>query len=155
MPDPSSRPPADYAPPRPAPPRSPDGEDGDGRTVYDSNPLGKDPLVAAVLVGIEGKLAGRVFRIFEGDTVLGRASTLREPFPDGNEWDKKISREHAKIISSQGNFLIQPLKPDQNPTFVDGELVPGEGVFLQDKSRIQMGRSTFVFLAVPTQGNVG
>jgi len=130
-------------------PLAPSESEGSDHTVYEASPLARDSRVAGLLLAVEGKLLGQVFRIFEGETVLGRGSTLSDPFPDGPEWDKKISREHAKVVSSQGNFLIQSLKPDQNPTLVNGEAVPEGGLLLEDKSRIQMGRSTFVFLAVP------
>jgi len=145
--------------PRPVAPRAapasvqplPPQREEDDRTVYGAGPITQASPVAGVLVAVEGKLLGRVFRVFEGETVIGRSASLPDPFPDGSEWDKKISREHAKIVSSQGNFLIESLKPDQNPTLVNGEVVPADGMVLEDKSRIEMGRSTFVFLAVPTQ----
>jgi len=99
--------------------------------------------VTGVLVGIEGKLEGEVYKVRDGENRLGRAPTAEIRLDDR---DETVSREHALIIHRDGAFGIKPLKAD-NPTFVNGEEVEG-GTSLSDGDEIRVGRSTFRFRVV-------
>ena len=95
--------------------------------------------VKGVLIGIEGKLEGEVFKVRDGENRMGRAANAEIRLDDG---DDTISREHALIIHRDGAFGIKALKPD-NPTWVNDEQV--EGGTLSDGDRIRVGRNTFRF----------
>jgi predicted component of type VI protein secretion system len=107
--------------------------------------------VAGVLVSIEGKLESRVFRVFEGENLLGRDRTgCQDPFPDrdaGDQADASISRRHCTIVCEGGLFAIRPEKAE-NPVFLNGSETQGDE--LRHGDRISLGKSTFVFLAVPS-----
>lgn len=96
--------------------------------------------VTAVLIGIEGKLEGEVYKVRDGENRLGRAPTAEIRLDDR---DETVSREHALIIHREGAFGIKALKSD-NPTWVNGEEVEG-GTSLSDGDQIRVGRSTFRF----------
>ena len=128
--------PVPAAPPRPAAPASADA----GATRILSLPVAARGAVAGVLIGIEGKLEGEVYKVRDGENRLGRAPTAEIRLDDR---DETVSREHALIIHRDGAFGIKPLKPD-NPTFVNGEEVEG-GASLSDGDEIRVGRSTFRF----------
>jgi len=95
--------------------------------------------VKGVLIGIEGKLEGEVFKVRDGENRMGRAANAEIRLDDG---DDTISREHAVILHRDGAFGIKALKRD-NPTFVNDEQV--EGGTLSDGDRIRIGRNTFRF----------
>lgn len=95
--------------------------------------------VKGVLIGIEGKLEGEVFKVRDGENRMGRAANAEIRLDDG---DDTISREHCVILHRDGAFGIKALKHD-NPTFVNDE--PIEGGTLSDGDRIRVGRNTFRF----------
>jgi hypothetical protein len=154
---PADRPPATVAAARPAPaatvvgrpsvplsapPRAPvrSGAARDAATEYtDARSLLRSRVVA-VLVAVDGELEGEVYRISDGENRLGRAPECEIPLPS-----KKISREHAKLIHSDGVFAIAPLS-DRNPTFVNDE--PTQGTELSDGDRLRLGNTTFRFRTV-------
>jgi FHA domain-containing protein len=105
-----------------------------------SLPASARGAVCGVLIGIEGKLEGEVYKVCDGENRLGRSPTSEIRLDDR---DETVSREHALIIHRDGAFGIKPLKSD-NPTFVNGEEVEG-GTSLSDGDQIRVGRSTFRF----------
>jgi len=133
--------------PRPRPPTSaPEENDTVIRTVGSPPSAGR---VVAVLVGLEGPLENEVYRVFEGENVLGREGKP-EPFPNTPD-TKTISREHAVLRVAGEHFLIEPSNP-KNATFVNGQLVD-ERSLVQHGDRIGLGAvrtATFVLLVVPT-----
>jgi FHA domain len=134
-PDPRPAPP--LAQPAPPPPAAKPSDSGATRI------LSRDAIahgaVKAVLIGIEGKLEGEIFKVRDGENRVGRAAGAEIRLDDG---DDTISREHAVIIHREGAFGIKALKQD-NPTWVNDEQV--EGGTLSDGDRIRVGRNTFRF----------
>ncbi len=96
--------------------------------------------VAAVLVGIEGELVGKLYAITNDETKLGRAETC-----DVILMSPTISREHANIVHQDGVFAILPLS-DKNHTYLNDEVV--DGCEIADGDKLRMGRSTFRFRTV-------
>jgi hypothetical protein len=146
-------PPRAQPPMRPPPrlrPQPPPPDEGGGETVF--RPQGASQRagrVVAVLVGVEGSLENEVYRVFEGENVLGRFGKP-EPFPNTQD-TKTISREHATLRASGEHFLIEPTNP-KNATFVNGQPVE-ERSLVQHGDRIGLGATrtaTFVLLVVPT-----
>jgi hypothetical protein len=127
-------PPAQPAPPPPAPKPS-----DSGATRILSRDAIAHGAVKAVLIGIEGKLEGEIFKVRDGENRVGRSAGAEIRLDDGED---TISREHAVIIHRDGAFGIKALKAD-NPTWVNDEQV--EGGTLSDGDRIRVGRNTFRF----------
>jgi hypothetical protein len=132
--------PEPVAPPRAAPPMEPKPPSDPGATRILSLASVSRGAVTAVLIGIEGKLEGEVYKVRDGENHLGRAPTAEIRLDDR---DETVSREHALIIHREGAFGIKALKSD-NPTWVNGEEVEG-GTSLTDGDQIRVGRSTFRF----------
>jgi pSer/pThr/pTyr-binding forkhead associated (FHA) protein len=96
--------------------------------------------VLGVLVGLEGKLQGEVYRLFDGESKLGRGEQCQVVL-----LSDRISREHALVMHQDGHFAIKPLS-ERNPTIVNGARV--EGVELKDGDYLKLGDDTFRFRAV-------
>ena len=97
-----------------------------------------------VLVGIEGKLEGELYPLYDGDNTLGRDPTQCEVVI--SELDPSISSKHAKIIHAEGLFAIKP-ENEENPTLVNDEKLQ-DMAELSDGATIYMGRSEFRFRSV-------
>ena len=126
----------------PAPlPRTPQAAGGDaGATRYMSLPGAVRGRVVGVLVAVEGELAGEVYRLFDGESRIGRSADCEVTTP--SEW---ISRVHARVLYQDGQFAIAPLS-DKNPTFVNDERT--EGSELSDGDFVRLGRTTFRFRSI-------
>jgi len=102
---------------------------------------------------VEGPLEGKLFPIHEGENKLARNPLFDHPFPDvktQRSADMGISRDHAELIARGGVFLLQPLPgARKNPTVLNGDDIPQEGALLQHGDCIGMGKSRFIFLALP------
>ena len=109
-------------------------------TRYHEVPAISRGKVAGVIIAVEGELEGEVFRILDGENRLGRSSSCEVTLP--SEW---ISREHAKVVHNNGEFVIGPMT-EKNPTIVNGEATDGTG--LNDGDVLQLGRTTFRFRSV-------
>jgi pSer/pThr/pTyr-binding forkhead associated (FHA) protein len=96
--------------------------------------------VVGVLVAVDGELAGALCAVRDGENRLGRAETCEIVLPS-----VKVSREHAKIVHSDGVFAIVPLKPE-NPTLVNGEATQGSE--LRDGDLVRVGQTTLRFRTV-------
>ena len=68
-----------------------------------------------MLVVKEGADAGRRFNLKSGATIIGREQGV-----DVVLADKQCSRQHCRIVSVQGQFMIEDLK-STNGTRVNGE----------------------------------
>ena len=141
------QPAAPPAPPQPAPPQAaaPPAQaeapapGGAGATSYHSVGPKKGGLVA-VLIAKDGGMRDEVFKVYDGENILGRGSTAQVRF---DESDDRISREHTKIIHEGGSFGIMPLK-ETNPTLLNGDVISG-GAVLSDGDEIQLGSTTLKF----------
>ncbi|HXZ86549.1 MAG TPA: FHA domain-containing protein, partial [Myxococcota bacterium] len=91
-PEPAAAPPA-----RPAPPAAAEA----GATRILSLPVAARGAVAGVLICIEGKLEGEVYKVRDGENRLGRSPTAEIRLDDR---DETVSREHALIIHRDGAF---------------------------------------------------
>ncbi len=116
------------------------GSTGAGETKYHTAlnlPGGK---LVGVLVAVEGELEGEVFRVPDGESLMGRDKQCAIVLP--SEW---ISRTHAKLVHSEGLFVVAPMS-DKNPTFVNDERT--EGTELKDGDFLRLGKTTFRFRTV-------
>jgi pSer/pThr/pTyr-binding forkhead associated (FHA) protein len=93
-----------------------------------------------VLIAVEGELEGDVFRVPDGENLIGRDKQCSIVVP--SEW---ISRTHAKLVHRDGLFVVAPMS-DKNPTFVNDERT--EGTELKDGDFLKLGKTTFRFRTV-------
>ena len=96
-----------------------------------------------MLVAVGGELKDEVFKVYDGANPVGRSESGRVVL---HVTDRSVSREHAMIIHQNGSFGIKALKPDENPTFVNGEKI--EGAMLGDGDTVKVGSVTFKFRTV-------
>ena len=109
--------------------------------MYDRPETKPKSRIVGVLVGVEGKLEGELYPIFDGENTLGRdPNRFQVAF---SQLDPRISRKHAMIIHDEGLFAIKPLNED-NPTLVNDEKLHSI-VELPDGATIYMGRSELKF----------
>ena len=99
--------------------------------------------MVGLLVAIRGKLKDEVYKIYDGENILGRGPTTQIRIDSRED---SVSREHCAIIHESGNFGIKPLK-DTNPTFLNDEQVQG-GAALTDGDELRTGDSTFKFRVI-------
>jgi pSer/pThr/pTyr-binding forkhead associated (FHA) protein len=116
-------------------------------TQYVSAPRIEQGRLAGVLVGISGQLEGEIHKVFERDMRVGRGDTS-----DIKLLDPKVSREHAKIVSVDGDLMIVPMT-DKNPVYVNEHVVE-EAEQLSDGDKLQLGNpgaSVFRFRTIEGQ----
>jgi two-component system cell cycle response regulator len=96
----------------------------------------KKPRDRAQLIVLAGEAIGRMFRIEQGETVIGRSgeATIRLE-------DDGVSRKHAKVVQQGGELWIEDMK-SANGTLVNGQTVDRR--LLQDGDQIQMGATTIL-----------
>jgi predicted component of type VI protein secretion system len=102
--------------------------------------LRQDPVVLAWLIEKGGQRPGRDHQLKEGRNSIGRQSQN-----DIVIEDKYASREHAVVVSRDGNFELQDLVSTHG-TLLNGEKVV-HGV-LSDGDEIVVGKTTLVFKEV-------
>ena len=91
-------------------------------------------MVARALLLVKGGDAGgTTVPLSEGTTTLGRA-----PLNDIVVDEPGVSRQHAGIRAERDGFWIQDLG-SRNGTFVNGQLIEGEGQRLRDMDLIELG----------------
>jgi two-component system cell cycle response regulator len=103
--------------------------------------LGGEGESTATLLVLAGKLPlGKMFRIAEGDTVIGRST-------DADVWvdDDGVSRQHARLVSENSVVTLLDLG-SRNGTFCNGERV--EKKVLEDGDKIQIGSETVLRFSV-------
>lgn len=129
------------AAPRPAPGKPAIQADA---TLYAEIPQMQTGELVGVLVAIGGELKGKIYKVYEGETRLGRGQDCEIQLLDA-----QVSREHALIVCEDGALAILPLQ-DKNPIVV-GEEVVDEGAELSDGNLVRLGNpgaSTFRFRTI-------
>jgi pSer/pThr/pTyr-binding forkhead associated (FHA) protein len=97
--------------------------------------------VVGVLIAIEGPLEGEVYRIFDGESTIGRDESCEVRLDH-----ERISRQHARVVHSDGSLAIKPLS-DKNPTLVNDVRVE-DYIELGDGDTLKLGRTTLRFRSV-------
>lgn len=126
-------------PPQPIPPPQPGGG-GDAEKTRIAGVATTSTSVVGVLVAIEGELQGQSFVLGDGENTIGRAPGCRVVLP--SEW---ISREHARVIHMEGQFVVGPIS-DRNPTLLNDS--PTTGAELKDGDTLRLGKTTLRFRTV-------
>ena len=112
-----------------------------GATRYGGETHRPRARVVGVLVGIEGELKDRIFRVYDGENRLGRAPESELVLD--SDW---ISREHAGLVHRDGSFRLAP-RSQRNPTYLNDKAVEGSAE-LRDRDVVRLGRSHLRFRAV-------
>jgi hypothetical protein len=136
------RPPSPSPPPAPAPIPEPSAASDAEKTLYETVNRPRTGKIVGVLVGVDGPFEGRLFGIFDGENTVGRGEKCRVSLSGD---DRRISREHAKVIHRDGIFVVQPLK-EKAVTRVNDE--PTTGSELTHGDSLTLGDSTFRFVSV-------
>jgi CRP-like cAMP-binding protein len=101
----------------------------------------KPPVLAQFLV--EGSL--RVFHIYKDVSLIGRRDPVTGIVPDVDLTDedvkRSVSRRHAKLIHSNGQFYLVEEVGTLNGTFIGGKRIP-TGILTPIKSGTQVGFGT-------------
>jgi len=100
----------------------------------------RSSAVVGVLIGIQGKHEGQIYKLCDGNNIVGRSQAAHVALDDR---DDTVSREHVEIIHENGVFGLKLLK-ENNPAWVDDEEV-SVGTGLCDGAQIRIGQSTFRF----------
>jgi diguanylate cyclase (GGDEF)-like protein len=90
----------------------------------------------AHLIVLAGNSLGRMFRLDQPETFIGRATDATIRLEDDG-----VSRRHAKIVQSDGEVWVEDLK-SANGTLINGQRVDRQ--HLQDGDKIQMGATTIL-----------
>ena len=90
----------------------------------------------AHLIVLAGESLGRMFRIDQNETVIGRATDATIRLEDDG-----MSRRHARIVQVDGDVWVEDLK-SANGTLVNGQRIQRNQ--LQDGDKIQMGSTTIL-----------
>lgn len=85
----------------------------------------------AHLIVLAGNSLGRMFRLDQPETFIGRATDATIRIEDDG-----VSRRHAKIVQQDGEVWVEDMK-SANGTLVNGQRI--ERGMLQDGDKIQMG----------------
>lgn len=97
--------------------------------------------VMAWLMGVEGSVVGREYRLSEQGTTVGRDARntyrLDDPF---------VSGDHIKIKYERDAFVLYDMA-SKGGTFVNGQPMEGRHV-LQEDDRVKIGHSVFVYKRV-------
>jgi hypothetical protein len=136
------RPPLPSPTPAPMPIPGPSTASDAEKTIYETVDRLRAGKIVGVLVGVDGPFEGRLFGIFDGENTIGRGEQCRVSL---SKADRRISREHAKVIHRDGIFVVQPLK-EKAVTRVNDE--PTTGSELTHGDSLTLGDSTFRFVSV-------
>ena len=124
------------------------GEEGVTRSIF-SKPLGT-AYVTGWLVGIEGPVKGRDYRIMHGKNWVGRNYNMDICISEGD--GISVINQCALVYDGKGNqFFI--LQGNGTTTYLSGELVR-EPKLLQLGDRISMGNCVFEFVPFCRDGHV-
>lgn len=108
----------------------------------------------AVLKVIRGNTTGQLLELHGERTVLGRHPNCQIVLDNAS-----VSRHHAQILESHGNYFIEDLR-SRNGTQINGDTISGR-VELNDGDEVKLCDYTFEFLlrptklASPVRGSVG
>ncbi len=90
----------------------------------------------AYLIVLSGTSVGEMFKILEGEAIIGRSTQAGIRVVD-----EGISRQHARIVQEAGMLFIEDLG-SKNGTFANGERITRHR--LQDGDKIQVGQTTIL-----------
>jgi two-component system cell cycle response regulator len=88
------------------------------------------------LIVLAGENLGKMFRLEQAETILGRSSDATFRLPDDG-----VSRLHAKIIQAGDEVWVEDLK-SVNGTLINGQRIARS--LLRDGDKIQMGSTTIL-----------
>jgi two-component system, cell cycle response regulator len=115
-------------------------EADDDRTVLSrpSEVLGvtHDRRESACFIVIAGTAVGEVFRLHDGEAIIGRAAGVHIHLED-----EGISRRHARVRQVGGDVILEDLG-SANGTFVNGEAIREH--VLCDGDKVQVGSTTII-----------
>ena len=94
----------------------------------------------AALVVIYGLDLGRKYDLVGDNTIIGRSSKASIQIDQ-----ESVSRNHAKLISSEKKVVLQDMG-STNGTYVNDELIAGDSQ-LRNGDLIKIGRTIFKFIA--------
>src|ERR1051325_3114104 len=106
--------------------------------------------VHATLIIERGVSAGKKFSLSSSESNIGRWDADGGVFPDvdldSDDPEAKVSRRHARIVTRDGNYLIEDLG-STNGTFVNRgrRLAPGDRHPLKDGDEIIVGKTFLRF----------
>jgi two-component system cell cycle response regulator len=107
------------------------------RKLFASLTLQRDESRSACFVIIAGTQTGAMYRLDEGETIIGRSKDASIKIDD-----ESVSRRHAKIIRQpDGSVAIMDLN-STNGTFCNGKRVDKR--VLQDGDKIRIGTTTII-----------
>lgn len=116
------------------------GDDADKTTVLGVQDLGflrgEPEKRSAYLITIKGRNVGRMHKLTEDNTVVGRSSNCGVVIDD-----EGISRQHARIERGMEGFVLMD-NNSTNGVFVNGDKVGRH--LLQDGDRVQVGSNTIL-----------
>lgn len=93
--------------------------------------------MAAYLIALSGNSAGRMFKLVDGENVIGRGDDV-----DIKLGDDDVSRRHAKIVKHPEGMVEVVDLESTNGTFVNGERVKARE--LRDGDRLLVGPVTIL-----------
>lgn len=103
--------------------------------------------VAGVLISYSNNPAGEVYKVYEGKNVIGKSNECDIAFSN----DEFMSRNHLLIqyIEAKGTFRAAD-QGSSNGTYINGQVyVLGDVIEIKTNDVIVLGKTKFVFLAVP------
>lgn len=118
-----------------------------GGNVTGETQLGENKRLVGLLVSYSAVSTGEVYKVFEGVTTIGRATTCDIPFPN----DSHMSSKHLMIqyVAAKGLFKAKDLG-SSNGTNVNGKIyVMDECIDLKSNDRIILGSTMLIFLSIP------
>jgi GGDEF domain-containing protein len=106
-------------------------------TKSDNPPPGEEPHAArAYLIVLAGSNVGEMYKIHEGETIIGRGTQA-----EIKVIDEGISRTHARIVHDAGDLYVEDLD-SKNGTYANGQRVRRHK--LSDGDKIQVGETTIL-----------
>lgn len=121
--------------------------------TQNSNVAGKPPvsvIAHAKLIIERGDTPGTEFKLSHDESTIGRWDADNGVFPDVDldihDPDAKVSRRHARIIRSNGGYVIEDLG-STNGTYVNRgrRLLPGNSQSLNDGDEVIVGKTFLRF----------
>ncbi len=96
--------------------------------------------IKAYLVAESGPTSGTRWLLAQSETIVGRSRTRADVVVTG----RSASRQHARISRRGDTFIYQDLKPEENPSLVNGAPLTGP-VPLQEGDVIEVGDTRLRF----------
>ncbi|MDD2961723.1 MAG: FHA domain-containing protein [Muribaculaceae bacterium] len=114
-----------------------------GDNTYDSATSGRK--LVGILVSYAQNPLGKIYELYEGRNVMGRAATCDIPILN----DSKISSQHLLILYREiENVFWLADQNSSNGSFVNGNFI-SDRIAINSGDIITIGDTKFVFLAIP------